>query len=96
MAAAAGGSKIDMILRRLRIVNCRCSGEANKPLLVHFLEGLLRRLLLDAAGRDAVEAAADCLLALILAEPNAFRSLGTLPCPCGASMCCSHGRALVS
>lgn len=52
--------------------------DAGKPLLAHFLEGLLRRLLLEAVGRDAVEAAADPLLALILAEPAAFQSLGAL------------------
>jgi hypothetical protein len=56
----------------------RVAGDAAKPLLAHFLEGLLRRLLLEAAGRDAIEAAADCLLALILAAPNTFRSLGAL------------------
>jgi hypothetical protein len=52
------------------------AGDATKPLLAHFLEGLLRRLLLEAAGRDAIEAAADCLLALILAAPDTFRSIG--------------------
>jgi hypothetical protein len=55
-----------------------CAGDSAKPLLAHFLEGLLRRLLLEAAGRDAIEAAADCLLALILAAPDTFRSLGAL------------------
>ena len=54
------------------------AGDAATPLLAHFLEGLLRRLLLEAAGRDAIEAAADCLLALILAAPHTFRSLGAL------------------
>lgn len=52
------------------------TGADGKALLAVFLEVLLQRLLLEAAGRNAVEIAADAALALILAEPAAFRSLG--------------------
>ncbi len=54
------------------------TGADGKALLAAFLEVLLQRLLLEAAGRNAVEIAADAALALILAEPAAFRSLGAL------------------
>lgn len=52
------------------------TGADGKALLAAFLEVLLKRLLLEAAGCNAVEIAADAALALILAEPAAFRSLG--------------------
>lgn len=53
---------------------------AGKSLLAGFLEVLFRRLLLEDLGNDTVELAADALLPLILAHPDAYQSLGgTLP-----------------
>ena len=46
---------------------------------------MLRRLLLEDGGHDAVEAAADALLALLLAEPAAFRSLGAYISTCSSN-----------
>ena len=49
---------------------------AGKSLLAGFLEVLFRRLLLEDLGNDTVELAADALLPLILAHPDAYKSLG--------------------
>jgi len=49
---------------------------ADNSLLAGFVEVLFRRLLLEDLGNDTVELAADALLPLILAHPDAFQSLG--------------------
>lgn len=49
---------------------------AGKSLLADFLELLFRRLLQEDLGNDTVELAADALLPLILAHPDAYQSLG--------------------
>ncbi len=55
---------------------------AGKSLLARFLELLFRRLLLEDLGNDTVELAADALLPLILAHPDAYQSLGRPPSLC--------------
>lgn len=47
------------------------------PLVPHFLELLLRKLLLDDTPCELVETAADCLLPLLLSDLATYRQLCT-------------------
>lgn len=59
---------------------CVCVAGRDEGLLSRFLEVLVRKLLLDSGAGDLTALAADALLPLILAHPQAYQHIGaTLP-----------------
>ena len=56
-----------------------CASGRGEGLLSRFLEVLVRKLLLDSGAGDLTGLAADALLPLILAHPQAYHHIG-MPC----------------
>jgi len=57
-----------------KVMPCCCA--AGEGLLSRFLEVLMRRLLLDSGAGELTGLAADALLPLILAHPQAYQHIG--------------------